>query len=68
VIFETKFVRYLDQLRQESMANMRTAFQFHQLGDEAKKVAEEQNKGTLLSQWLYNEDGTRFETSTTVQL
>jgi hypothetical protein len=50
------------------MANMRTAFQFHQLGDEAKKVAEEQNKGTLLSQWLYNEDGTRFETSTTVQL
>jgi hypothetical protein len=47
---------------------MRTAYKYQQLSDEAKKVAAEQNKGTLLTQWLYNEDGTRFECSTTVQL
>lgn len=50
------------------MTKMRTAYQFQHLSDEAKKIAEEQNKGTLLTQWLYNEDGTRFENSTTVQL
>ena len=47
---------------------MRTAYKYEQLGDEAKKVAAEQNEGTLLTQWLYNEDGTRFESSTTIQL
>ena len=47
---------------------MRTAYQYHHLSTEAKKVAAENNKGTLLSQWLYNKDGTRFENSTTVQL
>lgn len=45
---------------------MRVAYQFHHLSDTAKEVAEKQNKGTLLTQWLYNEDGTKFQTSTVV--
>ena len=45
---------------------MRVAYQFHHLSDTAKKVAEKQNKGTLLTQWLYNENGTKFQTSTVV--
>ena len=47
---------------------MRTAYQYHHLSEEAKKVAAEENKGTLLTQWLYNGDGTRFKNSTEVQL
>jgi hypothetical protein len=47
---------------------MRTTYQYHHLSDKAKEVAAKQNEGTLLSQWLYNEDGTRFKSSTTVQL
>ena len=47
---------------------MRTAYQFHNLDDNAKKIAADQNKGTLLTQWLYNADGTRFQSSSTVQL
>lgn len=47
---------------------MRTAYQFHQLSDNAKIIATNQNKGTLLTQWLYNENGTRFKTSTVVNL
>jgi len=45
---------------------MRKAFQFHHLTDEAKKVAENNNKGLLLTQFLYNKDGTNFDSSTTV--
>lgn len=47
---------------------MRTAYQYHHLSDKSKEVAAKQNKGTLLTQWVYNEDGTKFETSTTIQL
>jgi len=47
---------------------MRVSYQFHNLSDKAKKVATDQNKGTLLTQWLYNEDGTRFISCTVVQL
>lgn len=45
---------------------MREAFQFHHLTDEAKKVAEKNNQGMLLTQFLYNKDGTNFEPSATV--
>lgn len=45
----------------------RTMYQYHHLSAEAKKVAQEQNKGTLLTQWSYNADGTRF-THATIQL
>ena len=44
---------------------MREALQFHHLTDEAKKVAEKNNEGKLLTQFLYNKDGTNFECSTT---
>ena len=47
---------------------MRIAYQFHHLSDEAKKVAEKENKGTLLTQWLYNIDGTLFQISTAVDI
>ena len=47
---------------------MRTAYQFHHLSEEAKKVARKQQKGTDLNQWLYNIDGTLFKSSTTIQL
>ena len=46
---------------------MRTAYQYKHLSPKAQAVAQELMKGTLLTQWLYNEDGTQFET-TTVQL
>lgn len=48
--------------------NIRTAYQFHHLKGDAKKRAENENKGTLLTQWLYNYDGSLFETSTTVHM
>lgn len=47
---------------------MRIAYQFHHLSDEAKKKAENDNKGHLLTQHLYNKDGSKFEHSTEVQL
>lgn len=47
---------------------MRIAYQFKHLSAEAKKVAEHENRGCLLTQFLYNENGTRFEISTTVNL
>ena len=50
------------------MKNTKTAYQYHHLTEEAKKVAQEQNKGTLLTQWFYNADGTKFQNSTVVQL
>lgn len=56
------------------MANMRIAYQYHHLTEEAKKVAlkvaQSVIEGVELdhSQFLYNEDGSKFEHSTTVQL
>lgn len=47
---------------------MRTAYQFHHLSDVAKLRAEKEQKGMLLTQFLYNEDGSKFEISTTVHL
>jgi len=43
------------------MADMRIAYQYHHLSDKAKKKAEHENKGKLLSQYLYNEDGSRYK-------
>ncbi|MFK5949505.1 MAG: hypothetical protein QM500_12135 [Methylococcales bacterium] len=48
--------------------DMRTAYQYHHLSAEAKEVAANNNKGKLLTQFLYNEDGTNFEISTPVYL
>ena len=47
---------------------MRIAYQYHHLSEAAKQVAERENKGHLLTQYLYNADGTRFWHSTTVDL
>lgn len=47
---------------------MRIAYRYEELSDEAKEVAQKEGEGTLLTQWLYNKDGTRFENSTTIQL
>lgn len=47
---------------------MRIAYQYHHLTGEAKKRAEKENKGYLLTQFLYNKDGSIFENSTTVEL
>lgn len=47
---------------------MRTAYQYHHLSEVAKQVAQRENEGRLLTQYLYNIDGTRFEHSTTVNL
>ena len=47
---------------------MRIAYQYHQLSDKSKNLAKENNKVTDLTQWLYNKDGSTFETSTTVNL
>jgi len=46
---------------------MRIAYQFHHLSDEAKEYARKHSKG-LLTQWLYNIDGTKFISSTAVYL
>jgi len=46
----------------------RTAYQYYQLSEEAKEVAKIEMKGTLLTQWLYNKDGTQFHCSETIQL
>lgn len=50
------------------MVDMRMAYQWHHLSVKAKKKAEKENKGHLLSQYLYNKDGSRFENSTRVDL
>ncbi len=47
---------------------MRIAYQYHHLSEAAKAVAQRENVGHLLTQYLYNADGTRFEHSTTVNL
>lgn len=47
---------------------MRIAYHYHHLTENAKRVAQRNNKGMLLTQFLYNADGTRFEHSTTVDL
>lgn len=47
---------------------MRIAYQYHHLTENAKRVAQRNNKGMLLTQFLYNADGTRFKVSTTVDL
>jgi hypothetical protein len=44
----------------------RTAYQFKDLSTEAKEVAKIEMKGTLLTQWLYNKDGTQFKNSTII--
>ncbi len=48
------------------MVNMRIAYQYHHLSNEAQDVAKNNNKGMLLSQFLYNIDGTNFESSSKV--
>lgn len=56
------------------MADMRIAYQYHHLTEEAKKVAQKVAQSVIEgikldpSQFLYNEDGSKFEHSTTVQL
>lgn len=47
---------------------MRIAYKYEHLSDKAKKVAQSQSEGALLAQWLYNEDGTIFKNSTTIEL
>lgn len=47
---------------------MRIAYQYHHLSEEAQKVAQRNNEGKLLTQFLYNADGTNFVISTTVNL
>ena len=47
---------------------MRIAYQFKHLSKDAQKVAERENKGFLLTQFLYNKNGSRFEISTSVNL
>jgi len=46
---------------------MRTAYQFHNLSEKAKENAKRKNKGHLLTQYLYNIDGSKFENSTTIK-
>jgi hypothetical protein len=45
---------------------MRIAYQFHHLNEEAQKLAATNNAGKLLTQFLYNVDGSNFKCSTTV--
>ena len=47
---------------------MRTCYQYKNLSDKAKDNASKLYTDELLTQWLYNEDGTKFHHSKVVQL
>ena len=47
---------------------LRLSYQYHHLNNDAKKNAVKLYTGELLTQWLYNVDGTKFKHSTTVEL
>jgi hypothetical protein len=46
----------------------RTSYPYNSLSETARKNAANLYPNELLTQWLYNIDGTKFESSTTIQL